>query len=42
VLNTKAIIIAAATVLITAGFLFVDWHALLVERKVRFNFSVFK
>jgi len=42
VFSAKSILIAAATVVITGAFLFIDWHALLVKRSLRFNFSVFK
>lgn len=42
IFSTKSLIITAITLIVTAGFLFVDWHALLVEKKVRFNFTVFK
>lgn len=42
VLSAKNIIITAITLVITAGFMFVDWHALLVKKKLQFNFSVFK
>ena len=42
VLSAKSIIIAVITVVVTAAFLFVDWHALLVKKTLRFNFSVFK
>ena len=40
--SAKNIVIAAITLVLTAAFLFVDWHALLVEKKLSFNFSVFK
>jgi membrane protein DedA with SNARE-associated domain len=40
--SAKNIIITAITLVLTAAFLFVDWHALLVEKKLSFNFSVFK
>lgn len=42
VLSPKNLIIAGATLVITAAFMFVDWHALLVKKKLVFNFSVFK
>ncbi len=42
VLSAKNIIIAAITLVVTAGFLFVDWYALLAKKKLKFNFSVFK
>jgi membrane protein DedA with SNARE-associated domain len=42
VFSAKNIIIAAITLIVTAGFLFVDWYALLAKKKLAFNFSVFK
>jgi len=42
VFSGKNILIAAITLVLTAAFLFVDWHDLLVEKKLSFNFSVFK
>ena len=42
VLNAKNIIIAALTLVLTGGFLFVDWYSLIAKKKVKFNFSVFK
>ena len=41
-LSAKSLLIAAITLVLTASFLFVDWHDLLVEKKLSFNFSVFK
>jgi membrane protein YqaA with SNARE-associated domain len=38
----KSLTTAAVTVLITAAFLFVDWHALVAKKKFRLNFSVWK
>ena len=42
VLSPKALIITGVTVVVTGAFLFIDWHALLVRKKLEFNFSVFK
>ena len=42
VLSAKNIIISAITLFVTAAFMFIDWHALLVKKKLAFNFSVFK
>lgn len=42
VFSAKSLIITAITLIITAGFVFIDWHALLVKKTLRFNFSVFK
>jgi len=42
VFSAKSLLIAAITLVLTAAFLFVDWHDLLVEKKLSFNFSVFK
>jgi membrane protein YqaA with SNARE-associated domain len=42
VLSAKNIIITAITLVITAAFMFIDWHALLVKKTLRFNFDVFK
>ena len=42
VFSAKNVIIAAITIVLTAAFLFIDWHALLVNKKLTFNFSVFK
>jgi hypothetical protein len=41
-LSAKNIAISAITLVVTAAFMFVDWHALLVQKKLSFNFSVFK
>jgi len=41
-LSAKSLIIAAITLIVTAAFLFIDWHALIVHKKLEFNFSVFK
>jgi membrane protein YqaA with SNARE-associated domain len=42
VFGAKNILIAAITLVLTAAFLFVDWHDLLVKKTLSFNFSVFK
>jgi len=42
VVSPKNLIIAAITLVVTAAFMFIDWHALLVKKSLRFNFSVFK
>ena len=42
VFSPKSLIIAAITVVITGAFMFIDWHAMLVKKTLRFNFSVFK
>jgi membrane protein YqaA with SNARE-associated domain len=40
--SPRNLIITAITLLVTAAFMFIDWHALLVKKKLAFNFSVFK
>jgi membrane protein YqaA with SNARE-associated domain len=42
VFSAKSLIIAAITIVVTGAFLFINWHALLVKKKLQFNFSVFK
>ena len=42
VLSAKSLIIAAITVIVTGAFLFINWHSLIVKKKLEFNFSVFK
>lgn len=42
VLSWKSLVIAAVTLLITGGFLFIDWHALLGKKHIRFKFSILK
>lgn len=42
VLGWKSLVIAAVTLLISGGFLFIDWHALLVNKHIRFKFSILK
>jgi membrane protein DedA with SNARE-associated domain len=41
-LGWKSLLTGAITLLITAAFLFIDWHALLVKKKISFNFSIWK
>jgi hypothetical protein len=41
-LSWKSLVIAAVTLLISGGFLFIDWHALLVKKHIRFKFSILK
>lgn len=41
-MSPKGIITAVASVLIILGFLFIDWRALLGERKIRFNPHIWK
>jgi membrane protein DedA with SNARE-associated domain len=41
-LSAKNVIITAITLAVTAGFMFIDWHALLVKKTMRFNFNVFR
>jgi hypothetical protein len=41
-LGWKSLLTGAITLLITGTFLFVDWHALLVKKKLTFNFSIWK
>ena len=38
----KSLLAGAITLLITAAFLFIDWHALLAKKKIKFNFSIWK
>src|SRR5476651_1061909 len=38
----KSLLVGAITLLVTAVFLFVDWHALLVKKTVKLNFSIWK
>lgn len=40
--SARSLIIGGITLLVTAAFMFIDWHALLVKKSLRFNFSVFK
>lgn len=39
-LGWKSLLTGAITLLVTAAFLFLDWHALLVKRKIKFNLKV--
>jgi membrane protein DedA with SNARE-associated domain len=41
-LEWKSILTAAIALLITGAFLFIDWHAAFVKKKLRFNFSVWR
>jgi membrane protein DedA with SNARE-associated domain len=41
-LGWKSLLTGAITLLITAAFLFIDWHALLVKKNIKFNFSIWK
>jgi membrane protein DedA with SNARE-associated domain len=41
-LGWKSLLTAAITLLITAAFLFLDWHALIAKRNIKFNFSIWK
>jgi len=41
-LSAKSLVIAGITLIVTAAFLFINWHALLVQKKLEFNFSIFK
>ena len=38
----KAIITGIITLVVTAAFLFIDWHALLVKKRLAFNFSIWR
>ena len=40
--SPKSLIIAAITLIVTAAFLFINWHSLVAQKKLEFNFSVFK
>ena len=42
VLGWKSLVTAAVTLILTGGLLFIDWHALLAKKQVRFNFSIWK
>jgi membrane protein DedA with SNARE-associated domain len=41
-LGWKSLLTGAITLLITAALLFIDWHALLVKKRIKFNFSIWK
>ena len=42
VLGWKSLLTSAVTLVVTGAFMFVDWHALLATKTLRFNFSVWK
>jgi len=42
VFSPKALIIGAITLIVTAAFLFIDWHSLLVKKKLAFNFKIWR
>jgi membrane protein DedA with SNARE-associated domain len=42
VFSPKSLLIAAITLIVTAAFLFINWHSLVAQKKLEFNFSVFK
>jgi len=42
VFNLKTVIIGAVTLVVTAAFLFIDWHSLLIEKKLAFNFEIWR
>ena len=42
VFSLKAVIIGAVTLVVTEAFLFVDWHSLLVKKKLAFNFKIWR
>ena len=42
VLSWKSLVTAAVTLIIAGGFLFIDSHALLMKKHIRFNFSIWK
>jgi membrane protein DedA with SNARE-associated domain len=41
-LSAKGILIIVATLVVTGGFLFVDWRALLEKKQFKFNFKIWK
>ena len=41
-LSAKGISIIVATLVVTGGFLFVDWRALLEKKRFKFNFKIWK
>ena len=41
-LSWKSLVTAAVTLIVTGGLLFIDWHALLAKKQLRFNFSIWK
>ena len=40
--SAKGILIIVATLVVTGGFLFVDWRALLEKKQFKFNFKIWK
>jgi membrane protein YqaA with SNARE-associated domain len=38
----KTVIIGIVTLIVTAAFLFIDWHALLVNKRLAFNFKIWR
>ena len=42
VLGWKSLLISGVTVLVTGALMFIDWHALLATKTLRFNFSIWK
>jgi hypothetical protein len=38
----KSMITGAVTLIVTAALLFIDWHALLVKKTLKFNFSIWR
>ena len=40
--SAKGILIIVATLVVTGGFLFVDWRALLEKKQFKFNFRIWK
>jgi len=42
VISVKALVMGAITLIVTAAFLFIDWHKLLVKKKLAFNFSIWR
>ena len=41
-LGWKSLLTGAIALLITAAFLFIDWHALLAKKKIKLNFGIWK
>jgi membrane protein YqaA with SNARE-associated domain len=42
VFSPKAAIMGVVTLVVTAAFLFVDWHSLLVKKTLAFNFKIWR
>ena len=42
VISVKALVMGAITLVVTAAFLFIDWHKLLVKKQLAFNFSIWR